>query len=86
MALEDNTFHSSTDSSWNPGIPEDSGQNLQESNWFGKKSRYLDYILLPNKVMALNSVLYHPPHNPHGLHWIPLDSTGLHWTSLDFTI
>ena len=31
-------------------------------------------------------VLYHPPHNPHGLHWIPLDSTGLHWTSLDFTI
>ena len=29
MALEDNTFHSSTNSSWNPGIPEDSGQNLE---------------------------------------------------------
>ena len=32
---------------------------------------------------CLISVLYHPPHNPHGLHWIPLDSTGLHWTGLD---
>ena len=29
--------------------------------------------------------LYHPTHNPHGLHWIPLDSTGLHWTPLDST-
>ena len=36
--------------------------------------------------MSTHPVLYHPPHNPHGLHWIPLDSTGLHWTSLDFTI
>jgi hypothetical protein len=41
------------------------------------------------------SVLYPPPHNPHGLHWTPLDftiywtirhtqhKTGLHWTGLD---
>ena len=35
---------------------------------------------------SIEAVLYHPPHNPQGLHWIPLDSTGLHWTSLDFTI
>ena len=34
----------------------------------------------------ISAVLYHPPHNPHGLHWISLDSTGFHWTSLDFTI
>ena len=27
-----NTFHSSTDSGWNPGVPEDSGRNNQESN------------------------------------------------------
>ena len=34
---------------------------------------------------CLCAVLYHPPHNPHGLHWIPLDSTGLHWIPLDST-
>ena len=40
-----------------------------------------------NRITELGSpVLYHPPHNPHGLHWTPLDSTGFHWTPLDFTI
>ena len=35
-----------------------------------------DSIKFEQGVMQTVSVLYHPPHNPHGLHW----------TSLDFTI
>ena len=41
-----NTFHSSTDSSQNPGIPEDSGRNTQESDWNRQKiSVFRLYIL-----------------------------------------
>ncbi|EDQ98331.1 uncharacterized protein LACBIDRAFT_303938 [Laccaria bicolor S238N-H82] len=39
-------------------------------------------------TLYIQSVLYHPPHNPHGLHWIPLDFTTYWqypqiWTPLD---
>ena len=50
------------------------------------KEKKLGKCIIPYILRICMSVLYHPPHNPHGLHWIPLDSTGLHWTSLDFTI